>query len=377
MVPMVYTLWPKEFNNGTKPNATNWPDQFDLTQPSSLNTTAVDSLFGFDEINRSPILPKLPLPYNTVMNYSKTWGPQYIDILATSATTTYTMCSLKVALTPNCSTGYHSSMSGGSLTSHCEDPKNSLAYSKSQPKAPNGVWNADWADLASQWGLAISLNGGIIDSQATNARLLAQLIPTSPALDPSLPSSSEALAVLAGSTLLLSSLQSPFIHYWNYSATVNVLQEPQYQAFNATIQSQDYASGGTQQWQGVFYLVLLLVFIANVCCLLYFILHGSLVTDFIEPQNLFALSVNSPPSAVLEGSCGAGPERGQFATRWHIELDREHDHFYIEGRNPARGSRNNKKWERRGDGPGSLEYEMKSPVARMYSKVSKKRTSFL
>ncbi len=80
---------------------------------------------------------------------------------------------------------------------------------------------------------------------------------------------------------------------------------------------------------------------------------------------------------MLEGSCGAGPERGQFATRWHIELDREHDHFYIERRNPARGSRNNKKWERMGDGPGSLEYEMKSPVARMYSKVSKKRTSFL
>lgn len=79
---------------------------------------------------------------------------------------------------------------------------------------------------------------------------------------------------------------------------------------------------------------------------------------------------------MLEGSCGAGPEKHQYGTRWHIKLDREHDHFYIESRDEARGHRSNKNWERRVDhvDPG---YEMKSPVARMYSKLSKKWTSLL
>lgn len=381
MVPMVYTLWPKEFNNGTLPNATNWPDQFNLTQPSSLTKTVVDDLFNFDDINKHPIFPKLPLAWNTVMNYSINYGPQAMYILTTSPTSTYTMCSLRVAQTPNCSTEYHSGMSGGSLNSHCEDPTDSLAYAKSEPKAPNGMWISDWRTVASQWALAISLNAGIFDGDASNARLLAQLIPTTPSLNPSLPSISEALAVLAGNTLLLSSLQSPFIHYWNYSTTVPTLTDPQYQAFNATIQAQDYASGGTQSWQNMFYIVLLLVFIANVCCLLYFILHGSLVTDFIEPQNLFSLSINSPPSAVLEGSCGAGPERGQFRTKWHIELDREHDHFYIESRDAPRSGAGNKSWQSRVNADEHPElgvgYEMKSPVARMYSQLSRKRTSLL
>lgn len=374
---MVYTLWPEEFNNGTLPNSTSWPDQFNLTEPESLTKTKVDLLFDFDDLNKHPIFPMLPLPYNTVMNYSNDYGPQALYILATSASSTYTLCSLRVAQTPNCSTEYNSRMSGGSLNSHCEDPNDSLAYAKSEPKARNGMWDSDWRTVASQWALATSLNAGINDGDASNARLLTQLIPTAPALDPSLPSISEALAVLAGNTLLLSSLQSPFIHYWNYSTTVPTLADPQYQAFNATIQSQNYASGGTQPWQNAFYLVLLLVFIANVCCLLYFTLHGSLVTDFIEPQNLFSLSINSPPSAVLEGSCGAGPEKSQFGTKWHIELDREHDHFYFESKDEHRGQKSNRNWEGRVDGPGSPEYEMKSPVARMYSKLGKKRTSLL
>lgn len=375
---MVYELWPAPYNNGTIPNATSWPDDFNLTMPINFTTTVVDDLFGFDNVTQiHPIFSKLPKPYNTVRNYSLEWGPNAIYVLATSATTTYTMCSLQVSLSPNCSTEYHATMSGGTLQSHCDDPSNNLAYSHSEPKAPVGKWLPDWVDVASDWGDAISLNDGIFDGDSSNARLLTELIPTSPALDPSLPSISEALAVLAGNSLLLSAINSPFIHYWNYSATVNVLQDPQYQAFNATLKTQAYASGGTEPWQGIFYIVLSLTFIINICCLLYFGITGSLVTDFIDPLNLFALTLNSPPSAALDGACGAGPEKEHFVVPWHIELDRENEHLYMESRDgggkPAR--RHKRLWS---GSMATTEYELDggesaSPVARMYSKISRKR----
>ena len=375
---MVYELWPPEYNNGTIPNGTNWPNDFNLTMPGTLTTTTVDDLFGFDNLTQiHPIFPNLPKPYNTVLNFTSGWGPNAMYVLATSATTTYTMCSLRVSLSPNCSTEYHATMSGGTLQSRCDDPANNLAYGHSEPNAPVGKWLPDWVNVGSEWASSISLGDGIFDGDSSNARLLTQLIPSSPALDPSLPSISEALAVLAGNSLLLSGLNSPFIHYWNYSTTVNTLADPQYQAFNATLRTQAYASGGTQAWQGIFYIVLSLTFIINVCCLLYFGITGSLVTDFIDPLNLFSLSLNSPPSAALDGACGAGPEKEHFVVPWHIELDRENEHLYMEsragGRKPVR--RHKRLWS---GSMATTEYELDggesaSTVARMYSKISRRR----
>lgn len=232
---MVYSAkWPSF--NGTVPNASSWyvyffsglnlhlkegvltsdsyrPNGFNLTVPGSLIPTVVDDLFGFDEVETHPIFPGLPQAYNTVFNYSLTYGHESVYLLATSAIETYTLCSIRVVILPNCSTEYNASMSGGSLTSHCE-PDNPISYIRSQPKAPNvnSVWSKDWVSVASEWGLSLSLNDGISDEASSNARLLSQLIPTTGALDPSLPSISEALAVLAGSTLILSSQGAPFIH---------------------------------------------------------------------------------------------------------------------------------------------------------------------
>ena len=182
------------------------------TTPSSSTHTVVDELFGFDDKETHPIFPKLPQPYNTVLNISTSYGHESIYLLAGSANSTneYTMCSMRVAQSPDCFTEYNASMSGGSLTSHCGD--HSLAYSKSRPEAPNGVWEKDWKDVASEWGLGLSLNAGISDGNSAIARLLTQLIPETNALDPNLPSISEALAVLAGCTLMLSSEGAPFVH---------------------------------------------------------------------------------------------------------------------------------------------------------------------
>jgi len=256
------------------------------------------------------------------------------------------------------------------MNAHCEDPEDRLAYGKSSANATDGVVLKDWASVATLWATSLSLNAGITDGAASNARLLSQLIPTQQALDPSLPSIAEALAVLSGCTLLMSSLDSPFIHFWNYSTTVATLNEPQYQGFRAALRTRDYASGGTQRWQGIFYIVLFLTFATNLFCLIYFLVRHGLVTDFIEPQNLFALSLNSPSSYALDGACGGGPEGEQLLMDWHIKMDHEREHFYIQnGRGPP-------PLKRRRTRP--LDFEMHtSPVIQTYTKLSSRHSSIL
>ena len=374
--PMVYMEWPNAkpvFDASAYPPGPPFipnygPDEW-------LNTTSVDDLFGFGKKygRRHPIFPKLPIPYNTVLNTTG-WYADSIYLLGTSANKdSHVLCSLRATQYPNCSTEYHASLSGGSLRAYCDDdPKNLRPYRLSHAEAPVGFVETDWKNIASEWGSTLSLNNGITDGAAANARLLMQLIPTTPALDPSLPSIAEALAVLAGCTLLVSAQDAPFIHYWNYSTTVPTLAEPQHQAFKATLQTQDYASGGAQPWQSVFYIVLSLVFAMNVFCLIYFIIRGGLVTDFIEPQNLFSLSINSPPSGHLAGSCGGGPEKDQFKVNWFINVDG--DHVFIEnGRKPSASD-----WRSKISRPSQLQFEAEgSPVASMYAKLSNKRTSLL
>lgn len=127
---------------------------------------------------------------------------------------------------------------------------------------------------------------------------------------------------MIGATLLMSSEDSPFVEFWNYSTTT--LNTPVYQSFNASIQAQEYASGGQAGYQRGFAVVLLAVFLTNIFVLLYMIINRGLVTDFSEPPNLFAVSLNSPPSHVLAGACGAGPVGVQYASKWGVEMEREH-----------------------------------------------------
>ncbi|KAL2054644.1 hypothetical protein ABVK25_004947 [Lepraria finkii] len=209
---------------------------------------------------------------------------------------------------------YHKTTIGRLLTSNCEDPDDELPYSRSHPDATSGVTNQDWRDVAAQWAVSTSLNGG-------------------PSLSPSLPSIAEGLAIPTGSTLLLSSIDSPFIHYWQYNNPISVLEPPTYESFQATLRTQDYSSGGTQHGHEVFYLVLALVFQANLFCLIYFLICRSLVTDFVDPKSLLALALNSPPSRVLEGACG-GLEDEQLKTTWQIRQNQQ-QHFYIQPPRPT------------------------------------------
>lgn len=304
------------------------------------------------------------MAYNTILNTSKTLSDS-IYLLATTSAGDFTLCSIRGSLTPNCSTEYHSSMSGGVLSTTCEDPTDDLSYHRSEPRATNGILNKDWINIAFAWVTSISLNDGIEDGKASIARILTQLILANPTLNPSLPSIAETLAVLSGCTLLLSTLESPYIHYWNYSDSVPTLAVPQYQAFNASLRFQDYASSGTQPWQNVFYIVLFIIFVTNVVCLAYLGFCRGLVTDFIEPHNLFNLSLNSPPSKNFDGGFGSGAEKEQLQTNWIIK-HRDQDQFYIQEGEKQPVRRKNQK---------PIDYEMQSPIGKVYSKLASTRNS--
>ena len=88
------------------------------------------------------------------------------------------------------------------------------------------------------------------------------------------------------------------------------------------------------------------------------------MTDFIEPQNLFSLSLNSPPSAVLDGKCGGGLDKEQYNASWRIMHDKERDHLYIE----SNGVR--KEVHKRGFSQ-QMDFEMeKGPMRSMLGKYS-------
>lgn len=55
-----------------------------------------------------------------------------------------------------------------------------------------------------------------------------------------------------------------------------------------------------------------------------------LVTDYTEPQNLFALAVNSPPSRALAGSCGHGPEGKEMRVPFRVGYAAGANHYFFE-----------------------------------------------
>lgn len=98
-----------------------------------------------------------------------------------------------------------------------------MAFDKSQPNAQWKTILPNWRDVGLDWSNSLSLNTGISDGDASNSRLLTQLILQPTNTDPKklqvdlsrdLPSVGEALAVMAGCTLLKSMLDAPFVMFW-------------------------------------------------------------------------------------------------------------------------------------------------------------------
>ena len=389
---LTYVTWP--YSKQTF-NVTTWatsPPANIPQSPECPHSTAFDDLFGFSpdfdgSRQRAPIFPKFPLPYNTIVNGTAgAWNYTAIYLVATPPPTTetadYLFCSNKATQYRNCTTKYHAAESGGQLSAHCDDdPKNTIPYFKSEPLAPLGYWDPNWKPIGSKWANSLALGAGIADGQAAIARLLTQmsrgysdesLVPS--ALDASLPSIGEALGVLASCTLLLSSEHSPFIHYWNYSSDHYALQ----------------CGSSLPRLRLRWHSALARHLLPGPCCsvcnepLLPRIFDLELwcdgrVTDYTEPQNLFALAINSPPSSGLSGACGAGPEGDVLAKKWQVDMRRpaanrgDHPHLYMKclDDQDLAALRRIKDRESRRSLRGAEDYDLvESPAVEQYMKLA-------
>lgn len=190
----------------------------------------------------------------------------------------------------------------------------------------------DWKDVGTGWIRAVALTQCITDANASSSRLMTQLIPvwnneTGAKLPPSLPTVGEALCVLAAHTILASSEAAPFVPNSNYTPeeSERLREAPDVGEFEALISYKDYALRGDRSWKGTFYVILVAVFLENCFCLVYLFWHfyyyGE-VTDYTEPQNLFALAINSPSSHILAGACGGGPSSEMLAKKWCVDMSR-------------------------------------------------------
>jgi len=333
------------------------PSPYDLSDPY-LGGTPLDKLFGwgptYGDYTWPPVFPKLPIGYNTIINDTlhMPYGRDAIYLLGNSTiekspgaflsdpsvdTFVYPLCKITVNQTPHCSTWYNASNTGAAMEAICEDKTDDLAYIVSLQNATSGNFSLsrEWPNIAGEWIKSIALNNGIVNGNGSNSRVLNQLVPkkavlgeTGPSLDPSLPSIAEALAVMAGCTLLQSTKDAPFVQFFNYTAPDNILSPGHYQYFNASIEAQQYASGGTAKYQRAFVVVLFAVFVLNLTALVYFLTHRDWYADLSEPSNLFSLAINSPPSKELAGSCGGGPHGEQYRSSWKLQEDG--GHVYME-----------------------------------------------
>ncbi|KAJ5691287.1 hypothetical protein N7488_012022 [Penicillium malachiteum] len=341
LAPIVYTAWP---NGSANFNATTWTESAgpDIpVYPAWLNSTVVDSLFGFgpEYGQEPPIFGTYPDEYNTIINITGIWPANAVYLLGKpeASKPEYVMCAIRAKLTGVCSTSYDAASSGAALYTVCEDSSNKLQYDKQVSNFVEGDWSPDWKNVAGDWASALNLGSGITSADASNERLIMQMMPVYDnatgeyTLDPKLPSIGEALAVMSGCTLILGTQHTPFVQRWNYTGSNDKLPEPVYQHFNAKLQVAGYQSGGSGNWQDVFFVVLVFAFITSAGCLVFMTIEarGHQVTDFTEPQNLFALAVNSPQSSRLRGACGCGPEGNQMNERWFIGMEEHDEHYYI------------------------------------------------
>ncbi|KAI9666959.1 MAG: hypothetical protein M1831_001464 [Alyxoria varia] len=373
--PMVHVLCANMSKNELRPmlrDATN----------RTVIPTVVDDLFRLGSKYDRPIPlwnhTEGPDVYGSILNDTGVYGEHdAIYLLSKGADgldsqPIYSMCSIRAGLTDRCSTRYHASGSGSLLESHCEDPKDDYRFSKHRQTQDSLYIQEtidDWVENAFSWITSVNLGGGTEGLRNSNERLLSQLIPKTDHLDPKLPSIAEALAEMAGTSLLNSAQDAPLVNFTargigNYSL---------YQTYNAQVNSQQYVSGptGKLKVQHLLYIPLFLVCAGNFFIFFWLLVHSGMVTDLTDPLNLFTVTVISPPSHMFTRRSGDGPEGKQYKTPWFVNLDR--DRLIIENGDERL---DNTKYSARERSVSSATYP-DSPMAKKYWDLSKRRKSFL
>ncbi|KAJ2905532.1 hypothetical protein MKZ38_005176 [Zalerion maritima] len=313
LAPLVYTEFPSARTNttdipGQVTGAADW--ERDIPGPGNdefLNRTVVDEIFRWGPRfgRRPPMWRMFPIANNIITNTTvqgtDTVLADAIYILAKSPAANmagnYTICELRSWLATSCSSKFSiKGTEGGELKALCEKDGDENRFDKLHPGVATPKPSGDWKNMVDQWRLAIDLNGGIQNNNASNARILTGLvinqlpelerlrddallaerqgekIKTSGGLPALLPSMAEALAVLISSTLLVGGINTPFdARGWEFeSHELGLPGNPE--TFNASIKSQEFVSGHNDVWQAVvFYPILLSVFAINALCLCYLV----------------------------------------------------------------------------------------------------------
>ncbi|KAK6495025.1 hypothetical protein TWF481_003053 [Arthrobotrys musiformis] len=271
----------------------------------------------------APRFGKVPIALNTVVNSAP--GDPSVYFLVRSGNFAgrsggYTLCGMKSFVTPNCSSEFQAFESGGNMTANC-GLSNSLAFKEDlRRQGVSTLENPiegrdpvrdnvqpDFRDVAQGVLLALSLNTGISNSNASIARFLSQLALDTPTsgLSDSKPSLAEALAVLLGNAMITSAVDSVFTTYFPYNSSV---PRPYREYFNAQLATIEYTSGAGSGWKPIFYVVLIGVLLMNVFCLIYFsCVRDGFVTDWTELQNLFCVVMDG--GAIKNGGYDNGKSR--------------------------------------------------------------------
>jgi hypothetical protein len=229
--PIVYDAW----NDNEVVNITTWRLGALQDNATTTNKTAVDDIFGWSSENiltYPPVFAKYPKSFNTLMNHTSVpWGRPAIYLLGQGGpaddgknmTGTFSLCKIEVSISPECTTRYNARSGGGTMAALCEDKADDMEFAKHHPEAEWKTSVPNWRDIGFDWANALSLQTGIMDGDASNSRLLTQLMlnPSDPDpqnlkvdLSPVLPSMGEALAVMSGCTLLKSMMDAPFVMKW-------------------------------------------------------------------------------------------------------------------------------------------------------------------
>lgn len=338
--PLVFDRWP-EHSKWTKTH--EWLLDPDIPPNASIpiypnypNKTMIDDIFHwgpkYGPHSYPPIFPKTPITYNTLFNVTAPIEATSANYLLIGTPSEYNgsqfvLCASRSKLMSGCSTNYHVESSGGKLWVDCSRD-NSDAWHDSSDLG----WDLDWKNVASGALTALSMNSGLTDGNASDPRFVTLFTPsfdnkTDTIETKNRPSLAEVIAELLSPTLLMSSEFSSVLANPNDS----IVSDGRPEKFSIMLRISRYTSGAGSKWQNVFYVILALVFIISMLCFfyLYIGLHFHHVTDFTDPQNLFPLAINSPPSMKVAGACGAGPRGPQLGHKWVITLDEQNEHYYI------------------------------------------------
>ncbi|CAJ2507162.1 Uu.00g083480.m01.CDS01 [Anthostomella pinea] len=334
--PLVYTSWPGARVEDTEVlgqtiGAYDWQTDVPVASKTDwLNETAVDEVFkwGSKYGRWPPSFQLFPNDWNMVVNDSSNMGKNdeigpsdTLYFLAKSGLIDdFTLCQFQSWVSPLCYTEYNITGSTGAT----------ITALKGDALEPNP--SSDWRHLAAQWWTSMDLGGGKYNNNASNARIFTHLVLREPSLNESLPTIAEALAVLSSSSVVTGSIQATFKHYWGGATSYNETFKPapMDEWFDARVGRVEYTSGMTWAQAAVFGPVLLFTFLINVLCAFLLIKFRGRVTDYIKPQNMIALAINSPPSKVLRGSCGGGPEKNQMTAPFRIAYAASANHYYFQ-----------------------------------------------